>query len=318
MLKQDMKSDLNVDQIKKLWILDLIIQSGSLKAAAARAKISPSAVSQSLTALEKNVGKRLIVRNRGTVTATQEALSILDVVRPAFEAFDRLSELGSQPIPKMTWLNLGTYESIAVDILPGLVHRLRERLPNLRLGMRIGRTDQLLSMVRKGELCSAIVTETDDLDKFYKVMICEDRLGVYVSTHHHALYANFRNIERLGLGSLTPNKGSLPRYYQRFLKRLGTIKPSVLSESFETLRAAAASGTIAAILPHRVAMRSPDLKEVTPEGDARTAGFHKIFVISQASCDPAEADFLALECRRLLERTTSLRISPELIGETSF
>jgi DNA-binding transcriptional LysR family regulator len=53
MVDVGMKNDLNVDQVRKLWILDLIIQSGSLKGAAARAKISPSAVSQSLTALEK-------------------------------------------------------------------------------------------------------------------------------------------------------------------------------------------------------------------------------------------------------------------------
>ncbi|MGL1664064.1 LysR family transcriptional regulator, partial [Vibrio parahaemolyticus] len=50
-----MKNDLNVDQIKKLWILDLIIQTGSFKGAAARARISPSAISQSLSALEGNV-----------------------------------------------------------------------------------------------------------------------------------------------------------------------------------------------------------------------------------------------------------------------
>ncbi|MBK7961363.1 MAG: hypothetical protein IPK04_09275 [Bdellovibrionales bacterium] len=41
-----MSRDLNVDQIKKLWILDLVIRTGSLKQAAIQAKISPSAISQ--------------------------------------------------------------------------------------------------------------------------------------------------------------------------------------------------------------------------------------------------------------------------------
>lgn len=297
-----MKHDLNVDQIKKLWILELIIQSGSLKGAAARAKVSPSAVSQSLTALEKNVGKPLVIRDRGSITPTQDALTILEVVRPAFEVFDRLSDLGSQPVPQMSWLNFGTYESIAVDILPGLLHTLRAKLPNLRLGLRIGRTGQLLTMVRKGELCSAIVTEVDDLDRFYKSLVAEDRLGVYMAARHPDLHLGMKAIEKCGLGSLTAGKDGLPRYYNRFLKRLDHAKPTVLSESFETLRAAAAGGAIAAVLPHRVAMRNNDLVEITPEGDEKSTGAHKIFVVSQANCDRAEADFLAQESRRLLAK----------------
>lgn len=300
MLQAGMKNDLNVDQIKKLWILDLIIQSGSLKAAASRAKVSPSAISQSLTALEKTVGKPLVIRDRGTIEATPDALAILEVVKPAFEAFDRLTELGSQPIPQMTWLNFGTYESIAVDVLPGLLSVLRDKLPNLRLGLRIGRTSQLLTMVRKGELCSAIITETDELDRFYKVPVLEDRLGVYISARHPFSSEGMGAVTKLGLGSLAPGKDGLPRYFSKFMRRLDGIKPTVLSESFETLRAATSSGAVTAILPHRVAMRGNDLKEITPSGDSKNSGSHKIFVVSQVGCDREEADFLAQEVKRLL------------------
>ncbi len=293
-----MKNDLNVDQIKKLWILDLIIQSGSLKGAAARAKISPSAVSQSLTSLEKNVGRPLVIRDIGTVVPTSEALSILEVVRPAFDAFERLNTLGSQPIPQIAWLNFGTYESLAVDILPGFIQRLREKLPKMKLGLRIGRTAQLLAMVRKGELCSSIVTEVDDLERFYSVEIADDRLGVYVSAHHPIARLGWSACERFGLGSLAPGKDGLPRYFMKFMKRLGDRRPTILSESFETLRASTASGAIASVLPQRVAMRNKDLMEVTPPG--KDDGRHRIYVVSQPNCDTEEANFLATEVRTLL------------------
>lgn len=296
-----MKNELNVDQIKKLWLLDLIIQTGSLKGAASRAKISPSAVSQSLTALEKNVGKPLIIRDRGAVAPTPEALMILDVVRPAFEAFDRLSDLGSQPIPQMKWLNFGTYESLAVEILPSLIHRLREKMPHLKLGLRISRTDQLLTMVRKGELCSAIITEVDNLERFYKVPVCEDRLGVYVSRRHAISQMGWSSVEKYGLGALTPGKDGLPRYYQKFLRKLGPCQPSVLSESFETLRAATASGVIASVLPTGVAERSDDLMEITPTTLDKKLGTHRIFVVSQLNCDTEEALFIASEAQRFLK-----------------
>lgn len=295
-----MKNDLNVDQIKKLWILDKIIESGSFKGAAAQAKITPSAVSQSLTALEKNVGKPLVIRNKGSVTPTQDALTILEIVRPAFDVFNRLNELGSQPVPQMSWLNFGTYESLAVDLLPGLVHRLKESLPNLRLGLRISRTDSLLTMVRKGELCSAVVTEVDDLDRFYNVNVASDRLGFYVSNKHPIAQKPWDAALTHGIGSLAPGKQGLPRYYVRFLKQLGKNKPTILSDSFETLRAATASGMIASVLPQRVARRLDDLKELHPPKAAKEDGRHSIYVISQLNCDREEANFLANEVSRLL------------------
>lgn len=294
-----MARDLNVDQIRKLWILDLIIQSGSLKKAALQAKVSPSAISQSLAALERSAGKRLLVRDRGKITPTQDALSILQVVRPAFQAFDRLRDLNHAPVPQMTWLDFGTYESIAIDILPGLVHSLRERMPGLKLALKVSRTSNLLTMVRKGELCAALITEVDDLSRFYTRVVGEDRLGLYVSGRHPIGEDGPAALEKYGLGGLSAPKDGFPRFYTRFMKQLDSVKPMVTSDSFEVLRAGAAAGTFAAVLPRRVAMRGDDLVDITPP-KAREAGRHKILVVSQLSCDREETDFLADEAKRCL------------------
>lgn len=299
-----MSRDLNVDQIKKLWILDLVIQQGSLKKASLQAKVSPSAISQTLTSLEHLFGKRLLIREKGSVTPTQDAISILEVVRPAFEAFDRLRDLNSAPVPKISWMNFGTYESIAIDLLPGLIHSLRQKLPTLRLDLRISRTANLLTMVRKGELCSALITEVDDLDRFYVKQVTEDRLGLYVSKKHAIAADGWSAIEKFGFGSLAPGKNGLPRYFTKFLRQYDLTKASILSDSFETLRAAAAAGSIVAVLPNRVAKRLDDLLELTPSGSTakspKETGRHKIYIVSQTNCDREEADFIADEAKRLL------------------
>jgi len=295
--------DLNVDQIKKLWVLELIIQCGSLKKAALRAKVSPSAISQSLSSLEQSLGKPLLVRERGSITPTQDALSILDIVRPAFAAFDRLRDINQTPVPKMTWLNFGTYESIAVDLLPGLIHSLRERMPGLKLGLRISRTANLLTMVRKGELCSALITEVDDLDKFYVKDVCEDHLGLFVSARHPIAQLGWKAVDQYGFGSLAPGRDGLPRYFSKFMRQTELSKPLILSDSFEALRAAALSGALVTVLPKRVAMRTAgDLVElpIPKTKSSRETGRHRICVVSQANCDAEETDFLAEEARRLL------------------
>ncbi len=296
-----MARDLNVDQIKKLWILDLIIQTGSFKNAALQAKVTPSAISQTLTALEQSFGKSLLIRDRTKITPTQDAINILDIVRPAFEAFEQLKDLNNLPVPAVTWLNFGTYESIAIDILPGLIHTLREKLPKARLGLRVARTSQLLTMVRKGELCSALITEVDELDKFYKKEVYSDRLGLYVGKVHPIAQLGWAAIERFGLGSLAAGKEGFPRYFAKYMKQLEVAKPLIVCESFETLRAAAAAGTIVSVLPNRVATRNDDLVEILPQRKMKETGEHKLIVVSQLSCDREETDFIAEETQKLLK-----------------
>ncbi len=297
-----MARDLNVDQIKKLWTLDLIIREGSLKKAALRAKVSPSAISQTLTSLENSIGKSLLVRDRGTVTATQDALAILEVVRPAFAAFDRLKDINRKPTLKLSWLNFGTYESIAVDILPGLIHSLRTKMPSLKLNLRISRTSNLLTMVRKGELCSALITQVDDLDRFYVKEVGEDQLGIFVSARHPIAQKGWTALTEIGYGSLATSQGGLPRYFQKFIRQLDPLRPFILSDSFESLRAAALAGTLAAILPRRVANRTEGLVELIPPKSKtfKENGRHKICIVSQMNCDRDEADFLAEEISYLL------------------
>lgn len=299
-----MARDLNVDQIKKLWILDLVLHEGSLKKASLLAKVSPSAISQALTSLERSYGKPLLIRDKGIVTPTADAISILEVVRPAFEVFDRLRSINTAPVPKISWMNFGTYESIAIDLLPGLIHSLKSKLPNLRLGLRISRTSNLLTMVRKGELHSALVTEVDNLDRFYVRKIAEDRLGLYTSKKYNPIIDARSAIEKSGLGTLAPGKDGLPRYFSKFMRQHDLTKPSILSDSFETLRAAASAGSIVAVLPNRVAKRLDDLIEITPtfaHGKIiKETGRHKIFLVSQFNCINQEIDFMANETGKIL------------------
>lgn len=302
LLSNDMMRDLNVDQIKKLWILDLIVQSGSLKKAALQAKVSPSAISQSLSSLENAIGKPLIIREKGTMTPTVEALSILDTVRPAFDAFEKLRNIGQAQVPKLSWLNFGTYESIAVDIVPGLVEILKQKMPNLRLGLRVSRTPVLMNMVRKGELCSALVTETDNMDRFSIKRVGEDKLGLFVSSKHPIRQLGWKAIEKVGIGTLSPGKDGLPRYFSKFMKQIKSAQALVLSDSFEVLRTAAIAGSVVAVLPHQVARRTDELIEITPPNgkSLQEVGKHGIFVVSQANCDPEEAEFLAAEIEKLM------------------
>lgn len=300
-----MVKNLNIDQIKKIWILDLVVQFESFKKAALQSKVSPSAISQAITSLEKNYGMPLLIREKGNVIPTPEAIALLSAVRPAFEAFENLNSLNHISAPKISWMNFGTYESIAIDLLPGLLHSLRNKLPNMRLSLRISRTSNLLTLVRKGELCSAIITEVDDLDRFYVKEVSQDSLGFFVSKNHPIASIGWKSTISYGVGSLAPGKEGLPRYFTKYMKQFDLQKPIMLSDSFEALRASASSGAVVSVLPKRIANRYDDLLEIFPANYSKNkfkeSGLHKILAISQMNCDKEETDFIASESSRILK-----------------
>lgn len=82
----------SVTHLKSLQALDLAIRHGSLKAAAGELGISPAAVGQRIRALEDYLGTDLLLRGRSGLTPTPELDAVLDDLRQAFDALDRVTE----------------------------------------------------------------------------------------------------------------------------------------------------------------------------------------------------------------------------------
>ena len=293
-----------IEHVKKIWILEQVLLAGSLKEAAIRARVTPPAVSQAITALEKVVGKPLILRRNGTIIATDVALEMIKTAAPAIRVLSSLAVSTRENVPSISWLSFGTYESLAVTLLPGFMNALQEKLPKAKLTVRIARTGTLATMVRKGELCAALVTESDSLGRLTCTEIAQDRLGVFVSPKEKARIKNFDSLQSFKVGTLSSGTDGFPRYYKKFVDRVFGDKftPSLVSDSFEALRAAARHSGIAVILPERVANRDlGELVEVrSPEQDDASLGVHRIYLISLTSCDPVEVLFLESELKAIL------------------
>ena len=80
----------SVLHLKKIWVLKFIVEAGSLKKAAQMTKVSPSAVSQTLSALEKIYKKPLIERKNNTIKPTKDALELLECAAPVFSSLEKL------------------------------------------------------------------------------------------------------------------------------------------------------------------------------------------------------------------------------------
>ena len=201
----------------------------------------------------------------------------------------------------MSWLNFGVDECFASEILPRFIKQIKTKLPKLKLTLRVGRPGALCSLVKKGELCMALVAENDAMKNLSVFPIYEDRLGIYFSAQ---LRLDSDLIQKLGVASILPETSGHPLYYSRFLRSIDSqIRPVLTSDNYGTLLSMASSGVAPAVLPHRVAEKHPDaLKEIEFESNSSKTdlGKFKVCMVSQMGCDPAEDQFLLSELRSIV------------------
>ena len=76
--------------VHRLWLFSLVADYESFKQAATRARISQSALSQSLKVLEEVFGRTLLLRGKGQVTLTQEGAALLKRRGPSSPRSPRL------------------------------------------------------------------------------------------------------------------------------------------------------------------------------------------------------------------------------------
>jgi DNA-binding transcriptional LysR family regulator len=120
--------------LPKLATLDLIVEVASFRAAAARAHVTQSALSQTVSTLEEVFGQPLLIREGGSVRPTAVCIQLLERMRPVFKTMNELAGgLGhGEDLPPLASLDLGSYESLAINVLPGLSRRLRAAFPALQ------------------------------------------------------------------------------------------------------------------------------------------------------------------------------------------
>ncbi len=304
--------EINFNQIKRLWNLKLVVEVGSIKKAATHANVTSSAMSQSISGLEVSIGRKLLLRKKQKLVPTEYGSQLLKSAEPAFGlCFDLQRNLsnGCVILPKIDWLDLATTESLAVDILPEIVKRLRGHYPNIRLKVKSGRSSELTKAVRKAEICMALVEENDYMQGVTAIPIAEERLGFFCSVENSSRKGSDL-IESLGVGTLTCGLDGHPPHYTKFLRILGkSVKPTLSSESYEVLRAAAVEGVVVAILPSRVACRKlDDLIEVFPTekkiaSKEKSPGTYRLYLVCEPGCTTEENDFLAMEIKSIISAT---------------
>ncbi|MBQ4466790.1 MAG: LysR family transcriptional regulator [Firmicutes bacterium] len=172
-------------------------EEGSLTAAGDRLGYTPSGVSQLITALEDDLGLKLLERTKKGVGLTKAGEEILPVIRHFLSDEDSLYEKASD----IKGLSIGNitvaaFPSIATFWLPELISKFQKEYPNIDIRVMEGITQEINEWIKDGTADMAILSMTDQED-FDWYPLQDDRMVAVISKEHPLAYKESFPMERL-------------------------------------------------------------------------------------------------------------------------
>jgi DNA-binding transcriptional LysR family regulator len=128
--------------LPRLRLLRAVVETGSIRATAASLGYTPSAVSQQLTALQRETGLRLLERVGRGIEPTVAARTLAAESEGLFEALTRVEGVvGDLRAGRVGTLSIGYFGSAGSAWLPAVVGGLQAEFPELRLDLRMTEYD---------------------------------------------------------------------------------------------------------------------------------------------------------------------------------
>lgn len=194
-----------------------VVEDGSLSAAARRLHLSQPALSQTVNALERQLGVQLLTRGSTGVRATEAGMTLLTEARAVLARHDRaVAAVTRHTAAGGSVLRLGIPLELPADLLSRPLADLAAAYPGTRVQARHLSTAAQLTALRAGELDLGLVREHPigpDLDA---VLVVEERLGVLLAADQAAALAGPEGIRLDALAGLDwvgfPRSGS-PAWY---------------------------------------------------------------------------------------------------------
>ncbi|MFI7363206.1 LysR family transcriptional regulator [Streptomyces sp. NPDC050149] len=147
--------------VQRLRVLRAVAEHGSFNRAAAALRLTPSAVSQHVAALERGLGSQVVTRSTRGVSLTPAGLIMVgaaeSVAAEIEHARQQVTELGSGRVQ----LTVATFTSGGRLLLPGALAELTAAHPGTVLHVREYEPEDSLPLVRRGAVDLALAYHFD-------------------------------------------------------------------------------------------------------------------------------------------------------------
>ena len=203
-----------------------VVEHKSVSAAAAAMGMTQSALTQNLSALEKQFGFRLLVRNKAGVRLTQEGRRVYRAVEQVVRADEALQKTVAETRGLGgTTIRIATFKSVAVSWLPAMMKAFQAEHPEAEFRLFDGAYAEVDEYVRTGAVDFGFVSLPDALECDL-IPVKEDRLLAVLPQGHPLAEAEAVPAAQFGLEPVVSLVDSTNRDALRVLRSAG-VEPDI-------------------------------------------------------------------------------------------
>jgi molybdate transport repressor ModE-like protein len=147
--------------VQRLRVLRAVAEHGSFNQAAAALRLTPSAVSQQVAALERSLGAQVVARSTRGVTLTRAGQIMVGAAESVAAELEHAQQQVAQLSTGRTQLTVATFTSGGRLLLPAALTRLMAVHPRTVLHIREGEPEDTLPLVRQGAVDLALAYHFD-------------------------------------------------------------------------------------------------------------------------------------------------------------
>ncbi|MGC0312203.1 LysR family transcriptional regulator [Kitasatospora acidiphila] len=174
-------------ELQQMRYVIAVAETNSFTRAAERCLVVQSALSHQIARLERELGARLFERTSRRVRLTPAGAAFLPAARQCLDAAERAAAEVAAAVGEVRGrLAVGLIPTVAAVDIPGALRDFRRRYPQVRVGLRVGASDDLVEQVKEGALDVAFLglPTTARLTGVAARELARDRLVAVVAPDH--------------------------------------------------------------------------------------------------------------------------------------
>jgi DNA-binding transcriptional LysR family regulator len=170
-------------EIREMRAFVTVVDEGGFSAAARKLHMSQSALSQTVRALERQLGGQLLVRDHAGARPTELGRALLDDARLMVSQHDRLfAALTAPAAAPGGLLRVGVPLELPAGLLPAAIAQVTAAHPAAQVHLQHASSTAQLAAMRAGELDVALVRDRPADPGLDSVLAAEEAMGVILTT----------------------------------------------------------------------------------------------------------------------------------------
>jgi DNA-binding transcriptional LysR family regulator len=285
-----------------------VAQTKSIRRAADRLHVAPSAISRQLAILEQSLGALLLDRTNNGVQLTAAGVMLERFTRNMFRDLDRVHE----SIKNLRTLNQGEVKVWGVgglvrDFLPTTIAEFNDRYPAIKYSIFIASSDRIIEALIRDEADIGIVFNAGRRPNIEIVAEHSEPVRCLVSRSHPFAERQSITVEELCREQVAmqfPDSGIRQAFDQAVARQRLSPNVVVSTNSLELMRTMAVTGQVVTISPVLAAgaeLLSGSLRAIPIEDDALASITFAVCVHRDRQLSHAGYEFLKSISKRFQE-----------------